>query len=338
MRAMEIQGAFGIDNVKLAERPVPKAGPGEVVVRIKAASLNYRDLITVSGMYGPGQKLPLVPLSDGSGDVVEVGAGVTRVKVGDRVAPSFFQGWISGGPVAESLGRTALGGAIDGCAQEYMCLSAEGVSIAPKNLSHEEIATLPCAALTAWRALVVEGNLKAGDTVLVQGTGGVSIFALQFAKAAGARVIVTSSSDEKLERARALGADEFINYKTTPDWSKEARKLTGGRGVDHVVEVGGADTFPQSIAAARVGGHVAVIGLLSGIMKDISVTAIMGQNLKISGITVGSRAHFEDMVRAIETNDIHPVIDKRYALDELPAALKTMQGASHFGKIVLSIG
>lgn len=338
MRAMEIQGAFGIDNVKLAERSVPKAGPGEVVVRMMAASLNYRDLITVSGMYGPGQRLPLVPLSDGSGDVVEVGAGVTRVKVGDKVAPSFFQGWISGGPVAENLGRTALGGAIDGCAQEYMCLSAEGVSIAPKNLSHEEIATLPCAALTAWRALVVEGNIKSGDTVLVQGTGGVSIFALQFAKAAGARVIVTSSSDKKLERARALGADEFINYKTTPDWAKEARKLTGGRGVDHIVEVGGADTFPQSIVAARVGGHVAVIGLLSGIMKDISVTAIMGQNLKISGVTVGSRVHFEDMVRAIEANDIHPVIDKRFALDELPAALKTMQGASHFGKIVLSIG
>lgn len=338
MRAMEIKGGFGIDNVRLAERAVPKAGPGQVVIRMKAASLNYRDLITVSGMYGPGQKLPLVPLSDGSGEVVEVGAGVTRLKLGDRVAPGFFQGWISGGPEPERLGVTALGGALDGCAQEYLCLSEEGVSKAPANLSHEEIATLPCAALTAWRALVVEGRLKSGETVLVQGTGGVSIFALQFAKAAGARVIVTSSSDEKLERARTLGADGLINYKKTPEWAKEARRLTGGRGVDHVVEVGGAETFPQAITAARVGGHVAVIGVLSGFVKDVNLGAIMGQNIRISGITVGSRAHFEDMVRAIETNDIHPVIDKRFPLEELPAALKTMQGASHFGKIVLSIG
>lgn len=338
MRAMEIQGAFDIDNVKLAERAVPKAGPGEVVIRMKAASLNYRDLLVVSGMYGPNLKLPLVPLSDGSGEIVEVGEGVTRLKRGDRVAPGFFQGWISGGPEAERLGATVLGGPIDGCAEDYMRLSAEGVSKAPSNLSHEEIATLPCAALTAWRALVAEGNLKPGETVLVQGTGGVSIFALQFAKAAGARVVVTSSSDEKLERARALGADDLINYRKTPDWAKEARTLTGGRGVDHIVEVGGAETFPQAITAARVGGHVAVIGVLSGFVKDVNLGAVMSQNIRISGITVGSRAHFEDMVRAIETNDIHPVIDKRFPLEELPAALKTMQGASHFGKIVLSIG
>ena len=337
MRAMEIQGAYGIDNLKLADRPVPKAGPGQVVIRMKAASLNFRDLATVSGTYGPGHKLPLVPLSDGSGEVVDVGEGVRRLKVGDRVAPSFFQGWLSGDPVPETLGTTALGGPIDGCAQEYMCLSAEGVSKAPANLSHEEIACLPCAALTAWRALVVEGRMKAGDTVLVQGTGGVSIFALQFAKAAGARVIVTSSSDEKLERARKLGADDFINYRTTPDWATEARKLTGGRGVDHVVEVGGADTFPQSIMASRVGGHVGVIGLLSGMTRDVNVAAIFSQNLKISGVTVGSRAHFEDMTRAIEQNDIHPVIDKRFGLEEAQDALRLMAGASHFGKIVLEI-
>lgn len=338
MRAVVIKDAYGIDNLVLEEREIPKAGPGEIVIRIKAGSLNYRDLATVEGFgRAPTEKPNLVPLSDGAGEVVEVGAGVRRVKVGDLVATSFFQGWLSGGPVPAALG-TSLGGPIDGAAQEYMKLSAEGVSLAPKNLTAEEVACLPCAALTAWRGLVVEGGLKAGDTVLVQGTGGVSIFALQFAKAAGARVIVTSSSDEKLERAKALGADAFINYKKTPDWATESRKLTGGRGVDHIVEVGGADTFMQSIMAARLGGHIAVVGLLSGFMKDLNVAAIFSQNLKISGITVGSRTHFEEMTRAIEQNDIHPVIDKRFPLEEAKAAFTTMKNASHFGKIVLNIG
>lgn len=331
MRALELQ-AVGIENLKLVERAVPKAGPGEVIVRLKAASLNYRDLATVKYM---GGKMPFVPLSDGSGEITEIGAGVTRVKVGDKVAPSFFPHWISGDPKPELL--AALGGPYDGCASDYLKISAEGVTIAPKNLSHEEVATLPCAALTAWRGLFVEGRLKAGDTVLVQGTGGVSIFALQFAKMAGARVIVTSSSDEKLERAKKLGADDFINYKNTPDWEKEARKLTDGRGVDHVIEVGGADTFPRSIMAVRLGGHIAVIGLLSGMTKDVNVAAIFSQNVKISGVTVGSRAHVEDMFRAIEQNDIHPVIDKRFSLEQAPDAFRLMDGASHFGKIVLNI-
>ena len=335
MRVMEIQGEFGIDNLKLAERDIPKAGPGEIVIRMKAASLNYRDLATVAALHGIRGQLPLVPLSDGCGEVVEVGEGVTRVKLGDRVAPSFFQGWISGEPTMQALG-TSVGGPIDGCAQDYMCLSAEGVSLAPANLSDEEVACLPCAGLTAWRALMVEGRVKPGDTVLVQGTGGVSIFALQFAKAAGAQVIVTSSSDAKLERARELGADMFINYAKTPDWATESRKLTGGRGVDHIVEVGGAETFQQSIMAARLGGHIAVIGLLSGMMKDLNVAAIFSQNLKISGITVGSRTMFEEMTRAVEVNDIHPVIDKRFALEDAQEAFRTMESASHFGKIVLS--
>jgi NADPH:quinone reductase-like Zn-dependent oxidoreductase len=333
MRALELQNAVGIENLKLVDRPVPKAGAGEVVVRLKAASLNYRDLAIVSYM---GGKLPFVPLSDGAGEIVEVGAGVTRVKVGDRVAPSFFPHWLSGAPTPAKL--AALGSPYDGCASDYLKVSAEGVTLSPTNLTDEEVACLPCAALTAWRGLVVEGKLKAGDTVLVQGTGGVSIFALQFAKAAGARVIVTSSSDEKLERAKALGADEFINYKKTPDWSSEARKLTGGHGVDHVIEVGGADTFPQSISAIRLGGHIAVIGLLSGMTKDLNVAAIFSQNAKISGVTVGSRAMVEDMFRAIEQNDIHPVIDKRFKLEEAADAFRLMQGASHFGKIVLNIG
>lgn len=331
MRALELQ-AVGIENLKLVDRAVPKAGPGEVIVRLKAASLNYRDLATVKYM---GGKMPFVPLSDGSGEITEIGAGVTRVKVGDKVAPSFFPHWISGDPKPELL--AALGGPYDGCASDYLKISAEGVTIAPKNLSHEEVATLPCAALTAWRGLFVEGRLKAGDTVLVQGTGGVSIFALQFAKMAGARVIVTSSSDEKLERAKKLGADDFINYKNTPDWEKEARKLTDGRGVDHVIEVGGADTFPRSIMAVRLGGHIAVIGLLSGMTKDVNVAAIFSQNVKISGVTVGSRAHVEDMFRAIEQNDIHPVIDKRFSLEQAQDAFHLMDGASHFGKIVLNI-
>jgi NADPH:quinone reductase-like Zn-dependent oxidoreductase len=336
MRAIVLKDGIGIDHLHLETRDVPKAGPGEIVVRLKAASLNYRDLATVSGFGRTGPGAPVVPLSDGAGEVVEVGAGVTRVKAGDFVCPLFFQTWLAGGPTLAGL-SAPLGSPLDGCAQDYIKLSAEGVAKAPRNYTAEEAATLPCAALTAWRALVVEGNIKPGDTVLAQGTGGVSIFALQFAKAAGARVIITSSSDEKLERARALGADATINYKKTPDWAKEARKLSSGLGVDHVVEVGGADTLPQSFMAARIGGHIAVIGLLSGLVKDVNVAAIFSQNLKISGITVGSRAHFEDMVRAIEQSDIHPVIDKRYPLEEARAAFTTMQGASHFGKIVLNI-
>ena len=336
MRALVLENDFGIDNLKLKERDVPKAGPGQVVLKMKAGSLNFRDLATVSYGGNP-QLLPFVPLSDGCGEVVEVGEGVTRLQKGDRVAPSFFQGWQSGGPVAENLGPTALGSPIDGCAQEYMVLSAEGMSKAPSNLSDEEVACLPCAGLTAWRALVVEGSLKAGDTVLVLGTGGVSIFALQFAKAMGARVIVTSSSDEKIERAKKLGADDAINYKEKPDWEMEARRLTGGRGVDHIVEVGGADTFPRSSAAARVGGHIAVIGILSGLTRDVNVAAIFSQNLKISGITVGSRTHFEEMSRAVVQNDIHPVIDKRFPLAQAQEAFRLMQSASHFGKIVLDI-
>ena len=332
MRAYELQNAVGIENLKLVNRDVPKAGAGEVIIRLKAASLNYRDLATVAYM---GGKFPFVPLSDGAGEIAEVGAGVTRFKVGDRVLSPFFPHWLAGDPTPATL--AALGGPYDGCASDYLKVAAEGVSLSPKNLSDEEAACLPCAGLTAWRGLMVEGRLKAGDTVLVQGTGGVSIFALQFAKAAGARVIVTSSSDEKLERARALGADAFINYKKTPDWATEARKLTGGKGVDHVVEVGGADTFMQSIMAVRLGGHIAVIGLLSGMTKDMNVAAIFSQNVKISGVTVGSRAMVEDMVRAIEQNDIHPVIDKRFGLEDFPDALRLMQGASHFGKIVLNI-
>ena len=334
MRAMEIQGAYGLDSLTLAERAVPTAGPGEIVVKMRAACLNYRDLATVLGMGGQ-HRLPLVPLSDGVGEVVEVGAGVSRVAVGDRVCPLFFQTWLAGGPTAEGLSQP-LGGPLDGCAQEYLRISAEGCVRVPDYLSDMEAACLPCAALTAWRALIVEGGLKAGETVLCQGTGGVSIFALQFAKAAGAEVIVTSSSDEKLARARALGADHTINYRTTPDWGRAARKAAGG-GVDHVVEVGGAETLTQSLASIRVGGRIAIIGLLSGLVKDMNVATIFAQNARITGITVGSRAHFEAMLRAMTVNEIRPVVQETFALEDLKAALGHMGAGAHFGKIGIEI-
>ncbi|MGH6958399.1 MAG: zinc-dependent alcohol dehydrogenase family protein [Caulobacteraceae bacterium] len=334
MRAMVLDRGVGLEHLKLAERPAPKARPGEVVLRMRACSINYRDLITVTA---PGMaRLPLVPLSDGAGVVEEVGEGVSRVKVGDLVMPSFFPNWLAGRPTPQAL--PALGGALDGVACEAFAISAEGVTRAPAHFDAVEAATLPCAAVTAWRALMVEGRLMAGETVLVQGTGGVSIFALQFAKLAGARVIVTSSSDEKLERAKALGADETINYRRTPEWAAAARELTGGRGVDHVVEVGGADTFPKSIAAAALGGHIAVIGVLSGFVKDLNVAEIFSRNLKISGITVGSREHVEQMVRAIEVAKLKPVIDRRFPLDRLADALALMKSAGHFGKVAIEVG
>ncbi|MFI4977010.1 MAG: NAD(P)-dependent alcohol dehydrogenase [Caulobacterales bacterium] len=335
MRAMVLDGGTGLDHLKLADVPAPKAGPGEVVVRLRKASINYRDLATVTAPMLP--RLPMIPLSDGAGIVEEVGEGVSRVVAGDLVMPSFFPGWISGPPEGRAMAG-ALGGGVDGVAQEAIRLSAEGVTRAPRHFDAAEAATLPCAALTAWRALIVEGHLKPGQTVLVQGTGGVSIFALQFAKIAGARVIVTSSSDEKLERAKGLGADELINYRATPDWAKAARELTGGRGVDHVVEVGGAETFRQSIAAAALGGHVAVIGVLSGAVKDLSVVEIFARNLTIGGITVGSRVQCEDMVRAIEVAGLRPVIDRSFPLEALPEALSLMRSGGHFGKVVIDIG
>jgi NADPH:quinone reductase-like Zn-dependent oxidoreductase len=332
MRAMVLEGGTGLDHLKPSERPQPAPGPGEVLVRLQAASINYRDLATVT-MMAPSR--PLIPLSDGAGVVEAVGAGVSRVKVGDLVTPNFFPHWIAGRPTPQRL--AALGGALDGVACEAIALPADGVTKAPAGWSAVEAATLPCAAVTAWRGLIVEGNLRAGETVLVQGTGGVSIFALQFAKLAGARVIVTSSSDEKLERAKALGADAVINYRQTPDWATAARELTGGRGVDHVVEVGGAGTFQQSIAACARGGSIAVIGVLSGFVKDLNVAAMFGGNLHINGITVGSREHAEQMTAAIEVAGLKPVIDRHFPLEQLPEALALMQAGGHFGKVVIDI-
>ncbi len=333
MRAVVLESAYGLDNLRVVEKPDPVPGAGQIVVDIKAATLNYRDLATVTA---PSGRTPFVPCSDGAGVVSAVGAGVARVKVGDHVAPLFFQGWFAGDPTPERLGG-ALGGTLDGVLQQKVLLSEQGVTQVPSGYSDEEAATLPCAALTAWRGLVVQGQVKSGDVVVVQGTGGVSIFALQFAKAAGAAVIVTSSSDEKLERAKALGADYFVNYKATPDWAKEVRRITGKRGADHVVEVGGAGTFEQSLRAIRLGGKIAVIGILGGFVKDLNVATIFGANAFIHGVTVGSREHFESMTRAIEANGIKPVIDRRFPLDQSREAFECMKAGAHFGKIVVTV-
>lgn len=334
MRAWEVQGEWGLDHLAMVEREKPSAAAGQVVVRMRAASINYRDLLTVQGMGGT-RRLPLVPFSDGAGEVIAIGAGVTRAKIGDRVCPMFFQSWKDGPPDAAKRARP-LGGPLPGVLQDEMALDADYVSAIPRGWTFEEAATLPCAGLTAWRALMVEGELKPGQTVLVQGTGGVSIFALQFAKMQGARVIVTSSSDEKLARARTLGADETINYRTNPEWAKAAHELTGGVGVDMIVEVGGAGTLNQSLDAAKVGGRILVIGVLSGFSQQIAMPTLFGKNLRMIGLSVGSREMFEQMVAAIDKAGMKPVIDRTFSFDEVPQALALIKGASHFGKICIA--
>ncbi|MCS6885291.1 MAG: NAD(P)-dependent alcohol dehydrogenase [Acidobacteriota bacterium] len=336
MRVFEIQESFGLDSLRIAERDMPKPGPGQVLVKIKAASLNYRDLLTVTGAYNPRQPLPLIPLSDGTGEVVELGEATSRFKVGDRVCGIFAQKWLYGRPTKAKL-ATTLGGPLDGMLAEYVCLHEDGLVKIPDYLSFEEAATLPCAAVTAWNALVTHGNLRAGQTVLVQGTGGVSIFALQIARMMGARVIVTSSSEDKLERARALGADATINYKLTPDWDKKVRELTDGEGVDHVVEVGGAGTFEKSIKAVRFAGRISIIGILSGTTTQLNLIPLLMQNITAQGIIVGSRETFEEMNLAFAQNQIRPVIDKVYSFEDSIEAFKYLASGSHFGKICIRI-
>lgn len=336
MRAWQITQEFGIDNLALVDRPDPQAGPGQIVVRVKATSLNYRDLITVKHGGLRGLSLPLVPLSDGAGEVIGVGDGVTRVRMGDRVAGIFFQNWLAGGPDTVHQ-ASALGGALDGMLAEQVVLSEDGVVRIPDYMSYEDAATLPCAAVTAWQSMVSLGNMKAGDTILILGTGGVSIFALQFAVAAGARSIVTSSSDEKLERVSALGATHIINYRTTPEWGKRVLELTDGVGVDQVVEVGGAGTLVQSMEATRVGGMIGLIGILAGTDGEVNPILVLMKSLRLQGIYVGSRAMFEDMNAALAANRIKPVIDKMYPFEEAREALKLMERAAHFGKIVVTV-
>lgn len=337
MRVYEIQGSFGLENLRPVERPDPEPGYGQIVLRMKGASLNYRDLMMVRGHYNPRQPLPLIPCSDGVGEVVAVGDGVSRVAVGDRVATIFSQTWIAGPPDAERL-RGTVGGPVDGTLCERMLLDAEAVVRVPDHLSDSEAASLPCAAVTAWSALAEQGSVGAGDVVLVQGTGGVSIFALQFAQVLGARVIVTSSSDAKLERARAMGAWQTINYVDDPGWGKTVRRLTDGRGADHVIEVGGAGTLEQSLKAVRIGGTVSVIGVLTGVASEINIIPILMQSVRLQGILVGSRDGFEHMNRAIDTHRIHPVVDRVFPFSETPDAFSHMASGQHFGKICIQIG
>lgn len=325
---------FDIDALSITERPDPKPGPGQVLVRMRAWSLNYRDLLVVKGLYNPKLKLPFVPLSDGVGEVAAVGLGVTRVKVGDRVAGCILQQW-SAGVLTDAKARSALGGAIEGVLAEYAVLSEDGVVIVPTHLSDEEAATLPCAALTAWHALVVEGEVKAGDTVLVQGTGGVSLFALQFARLNGARVIATSGHADKMARVHKLGASDVINYKETPEWGEKVRELSGG-GVDHVVEVGGAGTLNQSLRAVRSAGRIALIGVLAG-PGNINPLPILMKGIRVQGVFVGSREMFEGMNRAIALHQLRPVIDRVFPFSEARQALRHMESAAHFGKICLRI-
>ncbi len=333
MKTFEIR-EFGLDKLALVDREAQRPGNGEVLVSMKAASLNYRDYMVVQGIYNPKMKLPMIPLSDGAGLVEEVGEGVTHFKKGDRVAACFMQRWIDGPPTPEK-GASALGGSIDGVLRESDVFSESGLVSIPDQLSFEEAAALPCAAVTAWHALFEHSPMVPGETVLIQGTGGVSIFALQFAKAAGLRTIVTSSSDEKLARARELGADETVNYKKTPDWDQEARKLTGGAGVDHIVEVGGSDTMPRSLRAIRTGGAISMIGVLSGKESTVSPASVLMNSIRLQGIYVGSRAMFESMNRAISFHQIRPMIDKVFPWLEAPAALQYFAKQQHFGKVCL---
>ena len=335
MKVFQIQDDWSIDNLTLTERPKPEPGPGQVLLKMKAASLNYRDLVVPLRGYGKlTGTLPLIPLSDGVGDVIAIGEGVGRVAVGDRVCPLMIQSWISGPPTMERLTST-LGGPLDGVMTEYMVLSEQGVVKASEHLSDEEAAALPCAALTAWSAVVTDGQVKAGDRVLVQGTGGVSLFALQFAKLLGAHVIVTSSSDEKLQRAINLGADEGLNYVSTPKWGKEVRRMAGADGVDLIVEVGGQQTLPQSLRAIRAGGTISLIGVLSGLNMDVSLGLIVIRKVRLQGITVGNRDGMEAMMRAISQHAIKPVIDRTFTFEELRQALDYLVRGLHFGKICI---
>jgi NADPH:quinone reductase-like Zn-dependent oxidoreductase len=335
MKAIQATAPFGLDNLNIAEiADAPAPGPGEITVRLRATSLNYHDYAVVMGMIPTADKR--IPMSDGAGDVTAIGEGVTEFRVGDAVVSTFFPYWLDGAVPAESFTRVP-GDGIDGYAREAVTAPTTWFTHAPKGYSHAEAATLTCAGVTAWRALVVDGRIKPGASVLVQGTGGVSIFALQMAKAMGCAVIATSSSDVKLERLRELGADHVINYKTTEAWGAKVLELTAGIGVDHVVEIGGSGTLDQSIMAVRVGGHVALIGVLAGYGGPVSTVMLMGKNVRVQGLTVGSRQHQKDMIAAIDTWGLKPVLDKSFPLAALGDAFRHQESGAHFGKIVVEI-
>jgi NADPH:quinone reductase-like Zn-dependent oxidoreductase len=335
MRAFQIL-QFGLEHLRPVELPDPAPGPGMALIRVHAVSLNYRDLLMVRGHYDPKLQMPRIPLSDGAGEVVAVGTGVTRFKPGDRVVGLFLQNWQDGGP-SQTKSRDALGGDIDGMLADYVALPENGVVHFPAHLSYVEAATLPCAALTAWNALFHAAAIQPGNTVAIQGTGGVSIFALQFAKLVGARVLGTSSSDEKLQQAKKLGLDEGLNYKQNPDWSSWVKKQTQGEGADLIVEVGGSGTLKESMKAARVGGPIAQIGILSGTEEKLAVTSILMRQIRLIGIYVGSRTMMEAMNRAIEISHLKPVVGKVFPILETVEAYRYLEQGQHFGKVVISL-
>ena len=338
-RLIKLGQPAALENLRLATADCRPPGPGEALVRVHASSLNYHDYAVVTGQIPTAEGR--VPMSDGAGEVVALGEPLpglpkSAFQVGDRVMSTFFPRWLQG-PVTKEVSQGVPGDEVDGFAADYVVVPVLGLTPQPRGYSHAEAATLPCAALTAWRALMVDGPLKAGETVLVQGTGGVSLFALQMAKAVGATVIATSSSDEKLERLRALGADHLINYRTQPQWARTVVEVTGGQGADHVVEVGGSATLNQSLRACRVGGHIAMIGVLSGREGPVSTALLMTKNIRLQGVTVGSRQHQLDMVRAIEAIGLRPVIDSRFPLEQLADAFRHQESGRHFGKIVVEM-
>ena len=335
MHAIQSRHPASLDSLTLTELPEPGApGPGDIKVRLRASSLNYHDYAVVKGMIPSADGR--IPMSDGAGEIVAIGDGVTGYAVGDTVVSTFFPYWLDGRPPTTAFTQVP-GDGIDGYARDSVVAPGDWFTLAPTGYSAAEAATLTCAGLTAWRALVVDGGIKAGETVLVQGTGGVSIFALQFAKSMGCTVIATSSSDDKLERLRAMGADHLINYKTTPAWGVAALTATGGVGVDHVVEIGGAGTLDQSMIATRNGGHIAVIGILAGYAGPVSTVMLMGKQLRVQGLTVGSRQQQLDMIAAINVSGIKPVIDRHFPLAQLADAFRHQESGAHFGKIVIDI-
>jgi NADPH:quinone reductase-like Zn-dependent oxidoreductase len=334
MRLVRLRAPGGLGNVKLVQEDPLDPKPGELLVRIRANSLNFHDHMVVLG------KIPCadgrIPMTDGAGEVIAVGEDVEDFKTGDLVVSTFYPDWL-GGEATPAVKWKVPGESVDGYAREYACMPAHAFTKAPIGYTPAEAATLTCAGVTSWRGLVVAGQVKPGDTVLILGTGGVSLFALQFAKAAGAQVIATSSSDQKLEKLKRLGADKVINYKAVPEWGQKAKDLTDGRGVDHVIEVGGPATLSQSITACRTGGHIALIGLLTGFTGEVSIPALFSNQIRISGISIGSRADQEDMIRAITVNRLKPIIDRSFPLQEIGDAFKYYESQMHFGKVCLEL-
>jgi NADPH:quinone reductase-like Zn-dependent oxidoreductase len=336
MRVFQVEGEWGIDHLKLSQRPEPQAGPGQVLVRMKASSLNYRDLVVPERGYGSYTgNLPLIPASDGVGVVCQIGPGVYRVAVGDRVCPTFFQGWVGGEPDIERLTQS-LGGPIDGTMTDVMCLSEQGVVKVPEYLTDTEAASLPCAALTAWSALTTESNVKVGGRVLIQGCGGVALFAVQFAKLLGAHVTVITSNEERMKRVRQLGADEVINYRKVPEWAKATRDITFGRGYDLIIELGGEKTLPQSLRCIRPGGTIAMIGILSGSSMATSLGLIITRQVRLQGVTVGHRDGFEAMIRAMDQHKVRPVVDRIFDFAELKEAMAYLKSGAQFGKVCIA--